>query len=56
MDNNKTIEQITKEIEWLEFDIQMDEVLEGSLDFHMVKGRLEDNKGKLKELKALINE
>ncbi len=56
MSDKKTIEQITREIQFLEFDIQMDECLEGSIDFHMVKDRLEGNREKLKELKALINE
>ncbi len=54
--NNKTyINKITKEIGWLEFDIHMDECLEGSTDFHLVKVRLEENRKKLIELKALIN-
>ncbi len=54
--NDKTqILKITKEIGWLEFDIQMDECLEGSTDFHLVKARLEENRKKIIELKALIN-
>jgi len=56
MNSKQDIEDIKKEIEFLSFDISMDEMLEGSSDFSLVSARLDDNRKKLKELEELINE